>query len=250
LKFKTKLLEKQMRTAKQSVIILTKCFKEYYVGNSEKVKECKRKINALEDETDHIKEKVDLHFGELETGFRKKNSALALSAKISLIADYSEDVAILLNMRPDSIPKRTWKDFKKFMDCIQISVNKLEDCIMVAHTQKGRKCKDCEYFVRMYEGANLGSCKKVDENQYIPGFRNENNRCELDEKDSILRLSQEVSEAEEDADIIERRLRKQLYCDELGLDPMRALHFLKIVENFDMIANVAEEGANYLKSMY
>lgn len=250
MKLKTKLLENQTKMALKSVKILGKCTEEYYLGNTEKVKKLQLEISTIEDKTDSIKDKAQLHWASIESDFRTKNSALELSARISLIADYSEDVALLLIMRKDSIPTGAWADFSKFMEVVLDSVQKLKESVMMARTGERKKCKECEHFIRMYEGADMGSCSKIDENRYIPGFRDENRGCEVEEKESVYDHCIKVSQAEDDADRLERRLRGKIYREELGLGSIPSMHFLKIIENFDMIANTAEDCANLLKAMY
>jgi len=250
MKLKTKLLENQTKMALESVKILKNCTQEYYLGNTENVKKLQLEISSIEDQTDYMKEKAQLHWASIESDFRTKSSALELAARISLIADYAEDVALLLFMREDSIPTSAWGDFSKFMDVVLDSVEKFQESIMMARTGKRIKCRDCEYFLRMYEGAHMGSCSKIDENLYIPGFRDENQRCEVEEKESVYNLCIQVCHAEDEADRLERRLRGKIYREELGLGTIPSMHFLKIIENFDMIANTAEECANYLKAMY
>lgn len=250
MKLRTKLLENQMAMAKKSNKTLMKCLEEYYLGNSERVRELQLEISSLEDEADFIKEKAQLHWSNIESDFRTKNSALELTGRISLIADYAEDVALLLEMKEDSIPTGAWPDFRKFMDVIDTSVCKLEEAILIARSKKTKKCKNCDDFIPMYEGANMGTCRKMDENQYIPGLRDENRGCEAEEKEEVYRLCIEVSKAEEEADKIERRLRRMIYREEMALETLPSMHLLKIVENFDMIANTAEECANSLKAMY
>ncbi len=250
MKLKTKLLENQMKKAKKSVKKLKKCTEEYYLGNTERVRELRREISKLEDETDYIKEKAQLHWANIESDFRTKNSALELTQKISLIADYAEDVSLLLIMRKDSIPIEAWADFKKFMDVVSSSVSTLQKTILVARSKKTKKCKDCDDFKPMYDEANMGRCKKLDENRYFPGFRDENQGCDVKEKEEVYKLCAEVSQSEDEADKIERNLRGKIYREEMDQDTMAGMHFLKIVENFDMIANTAEDCANCLKTMY
>lgn len=250
MKLKTKLLENQVKKANESVKTLTKCIEKYYLANTPRVKKLQEEISTLEDETDYIKERAQLHWANIESDFRTKNSALELTQKISLIADYAEDVALLLVMRRDSIPIEAWVDFKKFMEVVSASVDKLQETILVARSKKTKKCKDCDDFKRMYDGANMGRCKKLDENRYFPGFRDETQGCDVEEKEEVYKLCVEVSQAEDEADNIERRLRGKIYRDEMDLNNMGAMHFLKIVENFDMIANTAEDCANCLKAMY
>ncbi|MDP6155374.1 MAG: DUF47 family protein [Candidatus Thermoplasmatota archaeon] len=250
MKLKTKLLESQTKMALKSVKRLVKCTEEYYLGNTLTVKKLQLEISSIEDKTDSIKDKAQLHWASIESDFRTKSSALELAARISLIADYAEDVALLFIMRNDSIPTSAWGDFSKFMEVVLNSVEKFKESILMARTGKRRKCLECEHFIRMYEGANLGSCSKIDENRFIPGFRNENQGCEVEEKESVYELCFEVSHAEDEADSLERRLRGQIYREEFGLGSIPSMHFLKIIENFDMIANTAEDCANLLKAMY
>ena len=142
MKLKTKLLENQTKMALKSVKILGKCTEEYYLGNTEKVKKLQLEISTIEDKTDSIKDKAQLHWASIESDFRTKNSALELSARISLIADYSEDVALLLIMRKDSIPTGAWADFSKFMEVVLDSVQKLKESVMMARTGERKKCKE------------------------------------------------------------------------------------------------------------
>ncbi len=250
MKLKTKLLENQTKMALESVKKLVKCTEEYYLGDTIKVKKIQLEISSIEDQTDSIKEKAQLHWASIESDFRTKSSALELSARISLIADYSEDVALLLIMREDSIPTSAWVDFSKFMEVVLDSVEKFQQSIEMARTGERKKCSDCEHFIKMYEGADMGSCSKIDENRYIPGFRDKNQGCEVEEKESVYELCQEVSHAEDEADRLERKLRGKIYREEFPLGSIPTMHFLKIIENFDMIANTAEECANFLKAMY
>ena len=250
MKLRTKLLENQISMAKKSTETLIKCLEEYYLGNTKKVRELQLEISSLEDQTDYIKEKAQLHWSNIESDLRTKHSALELTSRISLIGDYAEDVVLLLEMRADSIPTGAWPDFRKFMDVILTCVGKLEEAILIARSKKTKRCKHCDDFIPMYEGANMGTCRKMDENQYIPGLRNETSGCEAEEKEEIYRLCIEVSQAEEEADKIERRLRRMIYREEMALGTVPSMHLLKIVENFDMIANTAEECANSLKAMY
>jgi len=250
MKLKTKLLENQTKMALESAKILVKCTQQYYLGNTEDVKKLQLEISSIEDQTDSIKDRAQLHWASIESDFRTKSSALELAARISLIADYAEDVALLLIMRKDSIPTSAWGDFSNFMKVVLDSVVKFQESIMMARTVKRKKCKECEHFIRMYEGAHMGSCSKIDENRYIPGFRDENQGCEVEEKESVYDLCIKVSQAEDEADRLERRLRGKIYREELDLGSIPSMHFLKIIENFDMIANTAEECANFLKAMY
>ena len=114
MKLKTKLLESQTKMALKSVKRLVKCTEEYYLGNTLTVKKLQLEISSIEDKTDSIKDKAQLHWASIESDFRTKSSALELAARISLIADYAEDVALLFIMRNDSIPTSAWGDFSKF----------------------------------------------------------------------------------------------------------------------------------------
>ncbi len=250
MKLRTDLLENQIQHAHRSVELVSRAIAAYHRDDRTRVNELKRLISAENIEVDAIKETAQLHWSTIESDFRTKFAALDLIARISLIADYTEDIAVLLLMRTGSTPDAIWPTLNDFITAVLDSVEELQRAISMARGRKKKSCGECPHFVRMYPGAAMGRCRLMDGDQFVPGLRDENSSCEVEEKEEVYKQCEAVSAAEATADRLERTLRGTIYREEIDLATMAAMHLLKIVENCDMIANIAEECATSLKAMY
>lgn len=245
--FKMSMLGEHMKIVVQIVDKTIDAIKQYEQNQTEQVKVTCDEIVMLEGKADIIRNSIMKRWALIESP--RKYSAMQLVSEVDLIADYCEDIALLLKMREGSIPPIIYDDFNTFMDKVKETVDMLGKAIEISITFSRKRCRDCEDFVRMYEGSTVGSCRKLGESPE-QGYRPEESHCDIEKAEVLHRITDDVGVKEEEADVFERNFRSMAFREELGLTPIQTLHFLQIVDNTDYIANTAKDAANSLKRLY
>lgn len=246
MQFKLDMLEEHMKVVMQIVDKLMEALKYYMESENGKMNEACNEILRLERKADILRNSIQKRWAMVESP--RRYSAMRLVETIDLIADYAEDVALLLQMREGSIPKQIHGDFNEFLEKVHGTVDMLSQSISLSSKLSKKFCKDCENFERMYSGSDVGTCKKLDRAP-TAGFRPEDTVCEIEKAEVLYVMTDDVGVKEEEADIFERKFRKMIFDEELKLKPLQAIHLLQIVNNTDYIANSAKDASNALKQL-
>ena len=128
------------------------------------------------------------------------------------VADFAQDVAELLTMRNSDVPDNLKQDIIEHFSEVKKTVQYLQNAIT--------ELKD------LIES----SFSKKDIN-------------------SISEQIELVNEHEYKADIIEKKISRQLFTNVYDLETLSVIHLLKIIDRADQIANTAEATGNRIRSM-
>ncbi len=244
---KMTVLEEHMKVVMKITDKTIEALEFYQNGDEAQVKAATKEILKLEAEADILRNSIQKRWS-LQEGPRKY-SAMELVETIDLIADYCEDVALLMEMRPGSIPQSISLDFGNFVKKVHSTVEMLSQAVSVSSKFSKKYCRDCESFDRLYEGSEVGKCAKLDSG-HTSGLRSGDAVCEIEKAEVLFVMCDDIGVKEEEADVMERKFRAMAFKEELGLNPIQTLHFLQIVNNTDYIANSAKDAANALRRLY
>jgi len=240
-------LEEHMKVVMRITDKTVEALDHYQNGESEKVKTDRDDILKMEKEADILRNSIQKRWSHIDSP--RKYSAMQLVETIDLIADYCEDVVVLLSMREGSIPSSITLDFSEFTAKVHATVDMLMQAISLSSKFSKKYCRDCEFFERLYEGSDVGRCKKLDVG-HTTGLRSADSACEIEKDEVLYVMCDDIGVKEEEADVMERKFRKMAFREELGLGPIQTTHFLQIVNNTDYIANSAKDAAHALRRLY
>jgi predicted phosphate transport protein (TIGR00153 family) len=196
----------------ECVDVLPELVKVYVKGEFASSHGFIERISMLENEADMVKQNIREHLPRSFFMPTPRSDLLLLLKEQDRIADFVQDVAQLMDLRPTEIPAPIARGF-------------------LSHVEYGVKA------VHSYRKA-LAEL----ENILNSAFR----------KKDIARLLvhvQKLQEQEHKADEIEKKVTKQLFAMEDQLSPVALIHLTRIIDRVDQVANCAETAGNRLVSI-
>ena len=199
------------KKVQECIDVLSQAVRSYVDGQFDEVMELTKRASALEGEADLLKGNIRNHMPKFIFLSVDKRDFLLLLSEQDKILDYSEDVALLLQMRNTTLPDSLREDF-------------------LAHAEKVRQTvialgRVLELFQKLWDASFARILRE-------------------DTKDNIKK----VHRLEWEADQLEARLSRKLFnMDEMS--PLAAVHLLKVVDRMDQIANHAENAADRVRAM-
>lgn len=201
-------LQSHMQKVAQCIHLLPELFS--VLGDEEKVEQVFRKISELEHQADLTKNDIRNHLPKSLFLPMDRESILETLEIQDSIADKAEDIAVLLSIKKLTIPKVCQFDFENFL------------------------AKNLESF----EGAFL-IIKELHEllESSFGGI----------EAEKVKTMVENVAYKEHEADLIQRKLLKDLFCHAEGLNFPDFLLLQRIFEAVGTISNLSEILANRIR---
>jgi len=242
------LLIEHARLVRDCTEVLKEELENFSMGKFDQLPGMTAEVCMLEHDSDVLKRSIWDRLHKTKAAANLQFQILDIVYEQDMIADYAEEVALLLEMRNSAFPDEYNTTFLKLVNAMMESVELYKSAVEHVKTRKSKICRDCPDFERMYEGSNVGRCLKLDTGEYSGGFRSESSACEVVKSMSVFDLIDRVNDKEEEADELDRRLRKACFQGKVTSDPFEAMHLIRVIENIDMLINSAEDAAHRLRS--
>ena len=203
-------LKKHSKITKKAINELIKGIQFYTKGEFKKAQTSFEKVSKLENQADEIKIEIRENLPRFIFLPLTRDEFLRLLKEADSILDYAEDVGVFLMMREEELPEEIREDFKIFTENIFKSAKLVDDIVAV--------------LVEMLK-SSFGE----------------------DSEDKIRELQLEIAVNENEADMIERKISRKLFNHDEN--PLKAVHFLKVVDKMDSIADHAENVGDMIDSI-
>lgn len=186
---------------------------EHYINEKyEDAEKLVENVSRLEHEADEIKFEIRENLPNQLFMPVARGDLLDMLSEQDHVADFAQDVAVLIGMKRTPIPDEIKDDFIRHVNL----------------------CIECAEALE----------KAVEEVSSI--LESSFARRDIKELKEHLRV---LNEKEHQADIVERALTKKLFALENKVSPISIVHLLKVIDRMDQIANSAENTGGRLRMM-
>ncbi len=196
-------LEKHIDIAYRCAKTLRPFFAAVIDGDETRMAECRRQIEALENEADDLKKDIRLHMPKSLFMPVPREDLLELLLVQDKIANRARDASGVVMGRNMRIPAQIAEEFKEFVDSY------------IGAAKQARK-----------------SVRELDE-LFTAGFKGA-------EVDLISELIEELDQLETETDQKQTEIRSSLFKIEKTLDPIDAMFLYEVIELTGEIADMAE----------
>ena len=196
-------LEKHIDIAYRCAKKLRPFFAAVIDGDETRMAECRKQIEALENEADDLKKDIRLHMPKSLFMPVPREDLLELLLVQDKIANRARDASGVVMGRNMRIPAPIAEEFKEFVDC------------NIGAAKQARK-----------------SVRELDE-LFTAGFKGA-------EVDLIAELIEELDQLETETDQKQTEIRSSLFAIEKTLDPIDAMFLYEVIELTGEIADMAE----------
>jgi len=196
-------LEKHIDIAFRCAKTLRPFFAAVIDGDHDRMTECRRQIEALENEADDLKKEIRMHMPKSLFMPVPREDLLELLLVQDKIANRAKDASGVIFGRRMTIPEPIADEFREFVDC------------NIDAAKQARK-----------------SVRELDE-LFTAGFKGA-------EVELVSALIEELDQLETDTDRKQTEIRSALFKIEKTLDPIDAMFLYEVIELTGDIADMAE----------